>query len=118
MGIRRDGKLFFDNARLSSKHILAKDIPADVIWFDEKFEDYVQDFFELLFDGDLIDHSKKYRFRVAEVEASVFSTFFKGFWVSFGLHFGHVFHAKTLLKSSKFPLRRACIRCGRNYNLS
>ena len=77
MDVRRAGKLFFDNARLSSKHILAKDIPADVIWFDEKFEDYVQDFFELLFDGDLIDHSKKYRFRVAEVEASVFSTFFK-----------------------------------------
>jgi hypothetical protein len=77
MDVRRAGKLFFDNARISSKHILAKDIPADVIWFDEKFEDYVQDFFELLFDGDLIDPSKKYRFRVAEVEASVFSTFFK-----------------------------------------
>jgi hypothetical protein len=77
MDVRRAGKLFFDNATISNKHILAKVIPADVIWFDERFEDYVQDFFELLFDGDLIDHSKKYRFRVAEVETSVFSAFFK-----------------------------------------
>jgi hypothetical protein len=82
MDVRRAGKLFFDNATISNKHILAKVIPADVIWFDEKFADYVQDFFELLFDGDLIDHSKKYRFKVAEVETSVFSAFFKKYILS------------------------------------
>ena len=46
MDVRKAGKLFFNNAAITKKHILAEKIPADLIWFEEKFYHYVSDFFK------------------------------------------------------------------------
>ena len=60
MDVRKAGKLFFNNAAITKKHILAEKIPADLIWFEEKFYHYVSDFFKLLLDGKLIKPNKNY----------------------------------------------------------